>query len=442
MNLLNKISGLLTNDGNNEKQISSKTIWSFIIQATAATLVFVSNIILARIMGTSEYGIYTFAISVSILISGIATSGFVNILIRRTADYIENKQYTLLKGLLVWSLKNVLLISIISTLAVYIFFMFYEIENMDSQMPLYLALACAPLFSLIIFYQSALNGAHFTSQSQLPEKIIKPILIITFSLLFYFIYNTNINSTLIVTANMMATITTIVFAYLWYSKKIKPLYNTLHKEQNLSEWRINYKGLLVLGILSIVNTRLDVLMLGFMSTAENVAVYNISSRISEIITFSLFVVNISLAPMISKLYSTQQQDALQKIITKSARITLIISLPVLAVIILAGEEILTLFGSDFESGYYCLLILSIAQMVSILAGSSGYLLSMTGNEKPAVASMLVSIIINSILNIILIPRFGIEGAACSAAISTIIWNISMATFAKAKTGINPTFTGK
>ncbi len=441
MKLFNKVLNAMQ-IGGDQKELSAKTLWSLFIQVSAAGLVFVTNIILARVMGAKEYGSYTFAISLALLLSGIATSGFVNLLLRRTAAYTETEEYSLLKGLIGWCMQYIIIIAAIITLIACLIFMLFNFTNVPNSTTVLIAVLSVPLISLLVFYQSALNGGHFIVQSQLPEKIIKPSLIVLIVSIIFSLSIPSINAVTCIVINCIATFFALAIAYLSFRKNILTLTHDIASEYETPEWTVNYKNLFLLGILSIINSKLDVLMLGFMRPPEEVGIYNASSKLSELVSFSLFVINIGLAPMISKLYASKQINNLQKLVTKISRITLLIALPIILILLFGGRYILSLFGPDFILGYHCLIILAGAQLVSILAGSSGYLLTMTGNENSATVAMIISLVINVLLNILLIPKFGIKGAAYSTAASIIAWNICMAIMARIKTGINPTFIGK
>ncbi|MCH8332255.1 MAG: polysaccharide biosynthesis C-terminal domain-containing protein [Bacteroidetes bacterium] len=187
-----------------------------------------------------------------------------------------------------------------------------------------------------------------------------------------------------------------------------------------------------------MNAKADVLMLGMLSDVDSVGVYSIALRLSEMIAFFLFAFNVIMAPMISEYYSKGQTDKLQGLMRVNARILLFLSIPVIVILILFGPFILSLFGSGFTSGDGALSILVGGQFINIMAGSVGYLLLMTKNERLSVISMGTSTLINIILNAILIPLWNIEGAAIATAVSVIIWNVMMLYYAKTKLGINPT----
>ena len=81
------------------------------------------------------------------------------------------------------------------------------------------------------------------------------------------------------------------------------------------------------------------------------------------------------------------------------------------------------FGKEYLSGQKSLLILMIGQFFSSMAGSVGYILQMTGRQSIFQNIILISTFINIILNFILIPRYGLIGAAFASMVSIILWNL-------------------
>ena len=90
---------------------------------------------------------------------------------------------------------------------------------------------------------------------------------------------------------------------------------------------------------------------------------------------------------------------------------------------LKAEFILSIFGYDFVTGKYALLILLFGQLVNVICGSVGYILMMTNKQKKLRNFVFYSAIINIILNFMLIPKYGIMGSAISSTISLSIWNL-------------------
>ena len=181
--------------------------------------------------------------------------------------------------------------------------------------------------------------------------------------------------------------------------------------------------MLVSGAVFMIMNWTDVLMLGYYSGADQVGIYNLCFKLASIITFAQFAINSYAAPRISSYYHSDKLDELKALISKIAWLNFIISSPFFLVLLFLGDQILPLFGEEFKSGTLVLLLLIVAQLVNALSGPVLYILNMTGKEFVARNMVLVAALVNVVLNFILIPLYGIVGAAVAASIAMVVWNI-------------------
>ena len=100
-----------------------------------------------------------------------------------------------------------------------------------------------------------------------------------------------------------------------------------------------------------------------------------------------------------------------------------------------SETLLFLFGENLLLYKNALYLMCLAQFINILSGSVGLIMQMTDNEKIFKNIIIISLIINIILSILLIPKFGIWGAVYSSSISLVLWNILAIVFIKKKINI-------
>ena len=94
------------------------------------------------------------------------------------------------------------------------------------------------------------------------------------------------------------------------------------------------------------------------------------------------------------------------------------------------STILSMFGDEFKLAAMCLIILSIGKMFSAISGSVGTFLQMVGRQKIFQNILLVAALINIVLNSLLIPKYGIEGAAVASTASGVFWNLLMIIYIK------------
>lgn len=167
----------------------------------------------------------------------------------------------------------------------------------------------------------------------------------------------------------------------------------------------------------------DSFMIGYFNNEYQVGLYNAAVRLSFAITFVLAAINGFVAPKISKYFHEKDFKNLKKMYYQSLKIIWIVVIPIVLVLYAFPSFFLGLFGEEFEQAKTTLIILNTSYLTNALFGPNGTILNMTNNHKNTMYIMLFAFIINIIGNIILIPLFGIEGAAIATLASTLIWNL-------------------
>ena len=173
-------------------------------------------------------------------------------------------------------------------------------------------------------------------------------------------------------------------------------------------------------------TTTDILMLNYFLTSEIVGVYSVYVRLLMAITIVTNSVNAILAPQIARLFQCAERTHLKLHVKKSTAIVFLASLIPAALLIYFDELILSMFGEEFIMEKDAFKILVLSTVVNSGFGATGFFLNMTKHEKEFFFIMLASASLNVVLNLILIPIYGIYGAAASSLITVLIWN-SMAT---------------
>lgn len=166
----------------------------------------------------------------------------------------------------------------------------------------------------------------------------------------------------------------------------------------------------------------DTFLIGVFMTPEDVGYYNIIFKISSVATIFLSVVNAVVTPKLSLLYH-QDKLKLERFVKKSNRNIFLFTSIVLILIIFLSEDILNLFSSEVLFLKKPLLVLIAGYFINAYCGTIGYLLQMTGYAKIFQKIVAWATILNIGLNILLIPKYGLLGAALSGTISMSLWNL-------------------
>jgi O-antigen/teichoic acid export membrane protein len=177
---------------------------------------------------------------------------------------------------------------------------------------------------------------------------------------------------------------------------------------------------------------LDSFMISYYLGEYEVGIYSACVKLSFAVTFVLASVNGFIAPKISQAYSRSDFNEVKKIYYNSIKIIVFVSAPIFLLLYIFPEFFLGLFGDEFKTVTTTLFIINTAFLVNALCGSVGYLLNMTDNQHMFMKILLGGLGINISFNILLIPLYGINGAAIATLISMSFWNINSLLILKRK----------
>jgi O-antigen/teichoic acid export membrane protein len=177
------------------------------------------------------------------------------------------------------------------------------------------------------------------------------------------------------------------------------------------------------GVLGFFLVWMDTLMLGFLGTSQQVGIYSAAARIAIFSNLLLTSINTIMGPTISRLFTSGDMPGLASAYKAGVRWIIHISLPIYLILFVFADEIMGLYGSGFLFGSQALIILSVGQLINVSVGSAGYLLSMTGRARIELINRIITVLVNFLLNWMLIPAMGINGAAIATAFSTAAVNL-------------------
>jgi len=180
---------------------------------------------------------------------------------------------------------------------------------------------------------------------------------------------------------------------------------------------------------------MDTFILGIYETDDNVGIYNVALKLALITSFSIEAINSSLAPKIANAYVNNLKKKFLSLIKFSTRLNFILTVFIVMVLLVFNQWFLGMFGEEFKAGSMALIILCTIHLINSAVGSVGIIMQMTGKQKQYQYIAIISLGINLLLNFILIPRYGINGAAAATAISLSVWNVSGCVYLKRKENI-------
>jgi O-antigen/teichoic acid export membrane protein len=168
---------------------------------------------------------------------------------------------------------------------------------------------------------------------------------------------------------------------------------------------------------------MGLILVGSIAGPVGAGIYRVAVRGADLVAFALAGINAAIAPRLAQLHAVNDIAGLRRVLLFGALASLAWAVPVAAVLIIFGDRILTaVFGVEFAVGAMTLTILCIGQVFHSATGPIGLLLNMTGRERATARGHAIALAVGLAGGLLLIPRWGAEGAAVAAALSVVTWN--------------------
>jgi O-antigen/teichoic acid export membrane protein len=180
---------------------------------------------------------------------------------------------------------------------------------------------------------------------------------------------------------------------------------------------------------------ISILILGAFRPEAEVGYYSVAVRLSTLTSFILGAINSMAAPRFSELFHSGEMEDLFHVAKKSTKLIFWSTVPILIFLIVLGHPVLVyIFGKEYSAAYPALCFLVIGQFVNSVSGSTGFFMSMTGYQKAFMIIVAVAAAISITCNYLLVPQFGIIGAAIASMVSVCFWNLYTLWYIKMKYG--------
>lgn len=397
------------------------------------------QITLAQTLGVDQYGTFTYAVAFAFLLATPSTLGLRTTVVRLLPSYCIQHDYEKARGLVRFSLFVCITVSIsIASIGMVVVYL----SGTESRNVLLLAMLLIPLLALSDLYMGLNRGMKRMVMSLAPSQVIRPTIFIVLVLIASYRL-ADLTSTFAIALMFTAICMALTVPAASFSKVISNWPVTKNTKTDAYNWlKIAIAFFIADSFYEVLN-RIDIIMLGAMYDESASGIYNVAARTSGLVSFVISAVNSAAASRISEIYTTDGSGkSLQTLVTTISRWVFFFSILIAVLLIALGKPILSLFGEQFIQAYPVLIVCIIGQVINAFAGSVGMLLNMTGNHTQVAKIYGWSAFSNVLLNAILIPKYGVLGAAYATLATTFMWNVWMVYVANHKIGINTTLLHK
>lgn len=396
-----------------------RSLIAFAIRVFNAAIAFVSQVLLARWMGEFEYGIFVLVWVWMLIIGSLAPMGFHTSIIRYLPQYASSGQHEELRGILDTTRVFTLVIATIAA-AMGIAGVWALADKISDYylVPFILGFVCLPM----IAYSDSLDGVARAKAwivlALAPAYAVRPVLILVFMFIAVALgYEVNAETALI--SAIAATYATTLWQFTVVMTRIRTEVSKGPRRILFKEWAaVSLPIFFVEGFFFLLmNT--DVLLVGYFMEPHDVAIYFATVKTLAIAHFVYFAVKAGSAQQYSNFLAGNDREGLHRFAVASVNWTFWPSVAMSVLMIALGKPMLMLFGESFVQGYELLFILVFGIIARAAVGPAESLLNMSGNQTVCAVIYAITLAINVGLNVWLIPRMGLAGAAIATTVAMI-----------------------
>lgn len=388
-------------------KIFNNISWLLVDRALRLVMSLLIGVWLARYLGPSQYGLLNFSIAFVSIFGIIAGAGLQSTVVREIINCPEDK------GKILGSAAIIILLGGCIAYVLTVFGIFWIRPGDSSAINLVLILAIITLLKIsevaVYWFESQVESKYVVYSQNIAFFLcsaLRAALIITGASVFYFAW-VNVFEALLVAILLLSV-------FKMRSGKSETFSFDLEKMRGLlvASWPLMLNGL---GIMVYMKT--DQIMLGQILNDEAVGIYSSAVRISEAWYFIPTAIASSVLPTIinaKKNSHKQYYSLLQKLIDMMVILSLIVALPMT---FLSTFFISFLYGDSYI-GAASVLTIHIWTAIFVFIGFAGNIWFIVENKPMLVLERTaLGALLNIVLNLVLIPKYGVEGAAFSTLIS-------------------------
>jgi O-antigen/teichoic acid export membrane protein len=379
-----------------------------------------TNIILGRTFESDGYGVITtglttFSLLVTFLTLGLGTAN--SRFVPREAGARGRRSVFFSSVLVVLPIVIVAGLAGVALLLADVSLFGYEPESLNVIGIFVVAVPFAAFTRLAVAY---MRGLEMAVMKTLVQNLVQPsltLLVVVTSVAFGVAISTLAWGYVLV----FGTQAVIVTILLWQKTDLKLSLDFDDRKRTLLSFSLPLVA--TTGVKSIF-THSDVYLIGLLQSVQQVGVYKSGYVLAKFLGFTLMAVNFLFLPRISSHLEDDNSETVQRLYLHSSTWLVLFTFPLFLTVLVFPGEILTItFGEEYLPAALPLLVLGFAFFVHSSIGLNGTMLMSTGNVRILFVTTLIASVANVCLNLVLIPRIGILGAAFATLAAYLLMNV-------------------
>ena len=401
-------------------------------------------IILARTIDAAGVGIYAYFVALLTLLLIPFGSGVQTLVLKFAAEATITEDWSQTKGAVVAS-TGLAAISVCLVIAVLFVLRATGILSVEwlSSGVIFAIAAILLMDSLSAVRSGLLRGLDRPFQAQLPELIVRPVCLLGGLVLAHLIRPEGITVTAVFYVFSIAASLSF-FTGLYFARRVLPGgFKTAEPKLKL-EWISSASSFAAKGGMAIINHYVDIVLLGvLLASSAEIGIYRVAAQIAIVSGIGYVSINAIATQAFAVLQANGNLRDVQAAAGHSARIAFAASLPLLVIMIVFGEVLVTfVFGHEFSDAAWLAVILLAGQAINSGFGTVASLLTVSDRGWIVTKWFAYGAATNAVFCFALIPVLGTPGAAFASVISALLLNTALWTIAKYELGVDTSVFGR
>jgi len=429
-------------DGSDRSLAQRTAGTAFLIRVASAGLLYLSQVVLARWMGSFEFGVYVYVWTWVLLIGTLADFGLAIAAQRFIPEYAERKTFDLLRGFLVASRWLVMAIAtVLAALGALGVTLIEPWLDRYLVVPLYLACVSLPFYTLTSMLDGIARSYNWVNLALVPPYIGRPLVLIAVMGLAH-LAGLPADATTAMLAAVIATWVNAIVQFVMLERRLRTKVARGPNAYAVRDWFKTAIPIFMVGSFYLLLTYADILMLQQFRPPDEVAVYYAAAKTLALVAFVNFSVAAAATHKFTEYHVAGDRERLAAFLADAIRWTFWPSLAATVLILALGKPFLWLFGPQFVDGYALMFILAAGLLSRAAVGPVERLLNMLGEQRACALVYAFAFAANLGLCILLIPRYGATGAAIATSSAVVAESTLLFFVTKRRLGLHVLIWGR
>lgn len=420
------------------RSLGYTTVFALMIYVTGAGLTSLAQLLIARIIGSTSYGIYSYVLSTTSVLAYLATLGFNVSLLRFVSAYRAQGRLDLAHGVIRFAVQRSLAVATLFGAAGAIYICLSSASsNRELEISQLLGMAAVPLVTASALGAALIRAFGGGVSALLPERIVRDGLLLTLLGAAALSGSWTLNAPLVMQAVLTSSGVTVGMAFLLATRFQPPGLRQAEPADASKDWWSAVPPIMLMAGLDVFINRAGVMVLGWTGHIRDAGIFALGLNVALLVGLALVAVSTMFSPAAATLYARDDRKALQDLFSRASLLSAAAAIAMAIPLLVIARPLLSWFGDDFGMGAPIARVLMLGYVFVALCGPQLNLLTMTGNEWAAAVTMIVGASVGVIGCVAGIEIYGPLGAAIGLALALVVWNVAMAIYIRRRLKIMP-----